>query len=151
VGQNGLLELKLFVPRFDDVIRHSAESCSEAQRFFLDIAFRMALIDTAGGERGTATFFCETPETALDVSYIGNVVTMFSSFARKQHNILLTANVQTAGLAEKLLARIAKKERPGRIVNLLEVGRLSAVQQAARNEFKSITRRMMSARVIKRK
>lgn len=149
VGQNGLLELKLFVPRFDNAVRPQAEACSEAQRFFLDIAFRMALIDVACGEQGTGTFICETPETALDFSYVSNVVAMFGSFAKKRHNILLSANIQNSGIAEKLIARIAKKDRTKHIVNLLELGRLSAVQQAARKEFKKIIRRMMTARVAK--
>jgi predicted RNA-binding Zn-ribbon protein involved in translation (DUF1610 family) len=149
VGQDGLLDLKLFVPRFDETVRPQADSCSEAQRFFLDIAFRMALIDAASGKRGTATFFCETPETALDMSYVRNVVSMFSSFAEKQHNILLTANVQTAGIAEKLLERIPMKERPRRIVNLLDYGRLSSVQKAAIDEFKEILKRMLTAPMVK--
>jgi len=149
IGQGGLLDLKLFVPRFADVVRPQADSCSEAQRFFLDIAFRMALIDAACGEHGTATFFCETPETALDMSYVRNVVSMFSAFAEKRHNILLTANVQTAGIAEKLLARIAKKDRPKHIVNLLDYGQLTTVQRDAIVEFKLIVKRMLTATMVK--
>jgi predicted RNA-binding Zn-ribbon protein involved in translation (DUF1610 family) len=149
IGQGGMLDLKLFVPKFADVVRPQADSCSEAQRFFLDIAFRMALIDTACGERGTATFICETPETALDMSYVRNVVSMFSAFAKKQHNIILTANIQTAGIAEKLLERLVKKERPGRIVNLLKYGRLSTVQEKAIDEFNAILRQMLNAKLVK--
>jgi predicted RNA-binding Zn-ribbon protein involved in translation (DUF1610 family) len=149
IGQGGMLDLKLFVPRFDGVVRQQDDSCSEAQRFFLDIAFRMSLIDAACGERGTATFFCETPETALDMSYVRNVVSMFSAFAEKRHNILLTANVQMAGIAEKLLERIPKKDRPDHIINLLDYGRLSTVQQEAINDFKTILKRMLTAKVVK--
>lgn len=149
VGQNGLLELKLFVPRFDEAVRSQPEACSEAQRFFLDIAFRMALIDLACGERGTGTFICETPETALDFSYVSNVVGMFASFAEKRHNILLSANIQLSGIAGKLIERIPKKERKKHIVNLLEVGRLSAVQHSARKEFARAVERMLSAPVKK--
>lgn len=147
VAQGGLMELKMFVPKFDDVVRPIAESCSEAQRFFLDIAFRMALIDAAGGERGTATFLCETPETALDVSYVDNVVAMFLSFSQRQHNTLLTANVQPSGIAEKLMAKVPKRDRKARMVNLLELGRLSGVQTRARPLFKSITDRMLNTAV----
>lgn len=142
VERGGLMELKLFVPRFDNALRDEEAKCSEAQRFFLDIAFRMALIDVAGGDRGTATFICETPETALDVSYIDNVVSMFMSFAKRQHNILLTANIQAAGIAENMLARLPKDVRMKHVVNLLELGRLSAVQKSASSRFKSILRRI---------
>jgi hypothetical protein len=109
----------------------------------------MALIDLACGDRGTATFICETPETALDFSYVNNVVRMFASFAKKRHNILLSANIQNSGIAEKLIARIAKRDRRKHIVNLLEVGRLSAVQQSARHDFATAINRMLSARVAK--
>jgi hypothetical protein len=151
VSQGGLLDLKLFVPKFDDVLRETPESCSEAQRFFLDIAFRMALIDAAGGDRGTATFICETPETALDITYVENVVEMFSSFAQRQHNMLLTANVQPLGIAEKLLIRSPKTERPARIVDLLQVGRLSTVQQEGSRQIKQVVDRIMTAPKVSRR
>lgn len=68
-----LLSLGGFVPEFDGHRRDTPESCSEAQRFFLDIAFRMALIDSASTLAGyPAIFLCETPENALDISYIDN-------------------------------------------------------------------------------
>jgi hypothetical protein len=143
VDQPGLLRLKRFVPLFKGVQRPEAEYCSEAQRFFLDIAFRMALIDAAGGEDGTATFFCETPETALDISYVDNVVEMFTAFAKKQHNVLLTANLQSEGIAEKLLGKVAVSERKKRIVNLLSIGVLSSVQEKARSKFERVLNKML--------
>lgn len=39
------LSMDLYVPKFNDQIRTEPETCSEAQRFFLDIAFRMSVID----------------------------------------------------------------------------------------------------------
>lgn len=149
VGQGGLLDLKLFVPRFDNVVRRQGDSCSEAQRFFLDIAFRLALIDAACGERGAATFFCETPENALDMSYIRNVVTMFMNFARRRHNILLTANVQTAGIAERILERLPKRNRENHIMNLLKYGRLSTVQRAAIGELNATLKRISNAKMVR--
>lgn len=145
VERNGLLDLKLFVPRFDDTVRSEPESCSEAQRFFLDIAFRMALIDAACGASGTGTFICETPETALDFSYVNNVVSMFASFSKKRHNILLSANIQNHGIAEEIIARVPKQARPAHIVNLLDLGRLSEVQIKAQKDFRKIIKRMLSA------
>jgi hypothetical protein len=143
IGQKALLELKLFVPSFDGIVRPTPESCSEAQRFFLDIAFRLSLIASASNCEGT--FFCETPETALDISYIDNVVTMFSTFSKKRHNILLTANVQTSGIAEKIVTRLPKAERQQHVIDLLQVGRLSDVQVGATKAFRRAIRRMMTA------
>ena len=59
------LDLSLFVPKFQGHVRPTEQSCSEAQRFFLDIAFRMAMMEVA--TEGTATqtsFVCETPESS---------------------------------------------------------------------------------------
>jgi hypothetical protein len=119
-----------FVPEFDETLRETPDSCSEAQRFFLDIAFRMALLDYASAKPGTpATFLCETPETALDMSYVDNVVEMFAGFAKGGHTILLTANVQRAGIAEELMKKVRKPQRRHRVLNLLDIGQLTEVHK----------------------
>jgi hypothetical protein len=106
------------------------QSCSEAQRFFLDIAFRMAMMEVATEATDTKTsFVCETPESALDLSYIDNVVTMFDRFERNGHTVLLSTNVQRGGVAEGLIKNTPLAERSQRIVNLLDIGRLSDVQR----------------------
>jgi hypothetical protein len=148
VNQDGLVDLKLYVPRFDGSIRPDPESCSEAQRFFLDIAFRMALIDAACGPDGKGTFICETPETALDFSYVNNVVQMFTAFSRQGHNILFSANIQTHGIAQKVLARLPLEERRNHVVNLFEVGRLSAVHRDAQKDFVEVIKQIFSAKFI---
>jgi hypothetical protein len=137
------LDLKLFVPEFNGKIRDTEESCSEAQRFFLDIAFRMALIDLATEIGGSvATFLCETPESALDLSYIDNVVEMFARFAGRAHTLLLTTNIQRHGLAERLLSTV-EGDRRKRVVNLLEVGQLSEVQRRRRRELNAAVKSMV--------
>lgn len=132
----GMVDLDLSVPSFNDTVRPNPESCSEAERFFLDIAYRMSLIDFTSGETGRGTFICETPETALDFSYVDNVVRMFNSFVIDGNNLLLSANIQTEGIAKKLLANTTKGARSSHIVNLIEFGRLSNVQEAAIKQFK---------------
>ena len=141
-----LLSLSGFVPEFDGHRRDSPESCSEAQRFFLDIAFRMALIHSASESGGyRATFLCETPETALDISYIDNVVAMFASFTNEGHNVLLTANIQPNGIAGKLLRSIPEGKRAERVLNLLKVGQLSNVQVAARKLLERIVKQTVGS------
>lgn len=119
-----------FVPEFNGIERKNSDSCSEAQRFFLDIAFRMALIElTAQRRNEKATFICETPESALDVSYVDNVVKMFQQFVEKGHTLILTANIQEIGLAEKLLKNQSSSQKKKRVLNLLKIGQLSEVHQ----------------------
>jgi hypothetical protein len=124
------LDISLYVPKFDDQIRATPESCSEAQRFFLDIAFRMAMIDLCyrlGDSRGS--FICETPENALDIAYVDNVAEMFRSFSRNGHVLLATSNLQPGALAGPLLAEYTLDQRKESTLNLLEYGVLSKVQK----------------------
>lgn len=139
-----LLGLTAFVPEFDGSPRTTPESCSEAQRFFLDIAFRMALIDMATSLSGSpATFLCETPENALDVSYIDNVVAMFKQFSSNRHALFFTANLQHRGIAQKIMADVVPTQRVGRVINLLDIGRLSDVQKRAIKTLRELARKVI--------
>jgi hypothetical protein len=139
-----LLNLTRFVPKFNGCARENPETCSEAQRFFLDIAFRMALIDLSSAfSDKPGTFLCETPETALDMSYVDNVVRMFDRFSEEGHSLLLTANIQPNGIAAKLLASVSKRNRPSHILNLLDIGQLSDVHVATLPKLRATVRKTL--------
>lgn len=126
------VDFEYLIPVFDNESRKTPEDCSEAQRFFLDIAFRMALIILNQKLTNTsATFICETPESALDVSYVNNVTKMFFGFIHEQNTLILTNNLQRLGLAYLLVenAKSAESKTDYVIFDLLEVGKLSDVQQ----------------------
>jgi len=125
------LDLDLYIPKFADKVRPNPHSCSESQRFFLDIAFRMAIIDLAKQlSNSSGSFICETPESALDIAYIGNVAGMFNIFAEHGHSILSTSNIQPGSLAKPILSKYTKKQRLESILNLMEYGSLTDVQRA---------------------
>lgn len=127
------VDIDYLIPKFDDEIRKSAEDCSEAQRFFLDIAFRMSLIilnKELTGESGT--FICETPESALDISYVKNVVKMFCQFM-DNNSLILSNNLQRLGLAQELTAAWDRENTS--IFDLLEHGKLSEVQKNSSELF----------------
>jgi hypothetical protein len=127
------LNLKLFVPLFNNRIRKTPESCSEAQRFFLDIAFRMALIELISElSKYKGSFICETPEDALDITYTNNVSDMFQLFAWQNKNtLLLTSNIQVEGIAQSILSKVkGKKHKLESFLNLIDIGNLSEVQSS---------------------
>ena len=125
-----------FVPKYADIERKRPDACSESERFFLDIAFRMALVDLAGVLSNTrGTFICETPENALDLAYTDNVAEMFSKFAVREFSILLTANIQLGGVAKPLLGKYPPADRIKRVFNLIEAGVTTQVQQRKEREF----------------
>lgn len=139
-----LVVLMRFVPKFNDVERPTPESCSEAQRFFLDIAFRLALIDIASDPpKGAGTFLCETPETALDLTYVENVVTMLARFAKEGHSSVFSVNIQEGGIGQQLLSTIPKKQRASHVLNLIEIGNLSAVQEQRREKIDRAVKKML--------
>jgi hypothetical protein len=127
----------VLVPSFGGTARTEPHKCSESQRFFLDIAFRMAVLDSVHELSGEGvTFICETPENSLDMAYAENVAEMFSKFSTAGCFSLLTANLQSGGVAEPLLAKArTRAERERRLINLLEYSRLSSVQENARPKF----------------
>lgn len=139
------IPLSRFIPSFEGTPREKPDSCSEAQRFFLDIAFRMALIEFAShSPNEKASFICETPENALDISYVDNVVHMFDEFCKNGYNILLTANIQQNGLAQKIMNLLPAKEKNNHLVNMLNIGRLSKVQQNALPMLEEVIRSMLN-------
>jgi DNA repair exonuclease SbcCD ATPase subunit len=69
---------------------------SESQRFFLDIALRMALIQYMVQSGGC--LLVDTPEGALDIAYENRAGKMFARYAQKGSQLLLTANINTSRL-----------------------------------------------------
>jgi hypothetical protein len=55
--------------------------CSESQREFIDLAFRMALMETAAGADGDAMLVLETPEASLDSLFVTEAGALFRRFA----------------------------------------------------------------------
>jgi DNA repair exonuclease SbcCD ATPase subunit len=81
-----------------DTARREQYQLSESQRFFVDIALRMALIELTSREERTACLLIDTPEGALDIAYESRAGEMFADFVLHGFNIILTANINTSRL-----------------------------------------------------
>lgn len=84
----------------DDQLRSSAQRLSESQRFFIDIALRMALSESM--TEGASTLLIDTPEGSLDIAYEARAGQMFNSFAVAGNYILMTANLRSSALLMNL-------------------------------------------------
>jgi hypothetical protein len=84
--------------------RRAEDALSESQRFFLDIALRMALVGqmARGGE---GVFYVDTPEGSLDIAYEARAGDMFGRFVRDNHRLVMTANINTSQLLQRLAER----------------------------------------------
>jgi hypothetical protein len=123
-------------PRFYGKERGSMSQVSESQRFFLDQAFRMALITWFAERTGQLAFYIvETPEGSLDLAYERNVADMYTEFSDYGHSIIVTSNLNSSnflrGLYKNLGDEIAGKSE--RTLDLLRFGHLSDVQRQERH------------------
>jgi hypothetical protein len=91
----------------DDKLRTSPERLSESQRFFLDIALRMALGESM--TEGASTLLIDTPEGSLDIAYEARAGQMFNNFAKAGNYIVMTANLRTSELLMNL-ARLSGRD-----------------------------------------
>ena len=98
VGVNLLLEVK-------SSARRQVHQLSESQRFFVDMALRMAMIKYMSAPENKGTFFVDTPEGSLDIAYESRAGDMFAQFVNDGFRILLTANINTS----RLLLSLAEK------------------------------------------
>lgn len=104
--------------------RKVAHQLSESQRYFVDIAIRMALIELC---TKSATILIDTPEGSLDIAYESRAGKMFADFAKDSYKVILTANINSSQLLKEL-ATICKKKRMT-IERMTEWTTLSEVQQ----------------------
>ncbi len=86
-----------------DTARTASHHVSESQRFFLDIALRMALAVHLSNKNNSALMLIDTPEGSLDIAYESRVGRMFSEFVSEfNQNILMTANINSSQLLVSL-------------------------------------------------
>jgi DNA repair exonuclease SbcCD ATPase subunit len=123
--------------------RREVTALSESQRFFLDIALRMALVEQMTSAHDRTTIYIDTPEGSLDIAYEARAGAMFGEFVLGGNNMIMTANIN----ANQLLVRLA--ERCGRqnmkLVRMTEWASLTEVQAAEEHLFEEAFQRIESA------
>ena len=134
-----------YVPEINGQVRKGIWSVSESQRFFIDQAFRMAVIDYLQNEIGRfSTFFItETPEGSLDIAYESQVAMMFKIFAESNNKIIFTSNLNSSNFLKELYKSIPKEERTLRTLDLLKKGKVTRVQRNKWNQLENIVKEIM--------
>jgi DNA repair exonuclease SbcCD ATPase subunit len=85
-----------------DTPRRQHQALSESQRYFLDIALRMALARQMAGPGRGACLYIDTPEGSLDIAYESRAGSMFGRFVRLGHQLIMTANINSSQLLLRL-------------------------------------------------
>lgn len=106
--------------------RRTEDALSESQRFFIDIALRMAIARhlTNGGD--PACLYVDTPEGSLDIAYERRAGSMFANFVGGGDRVVMTANINSS----QLLLRLAEACGPAKmaLLRMTEWTSLSDVQ-----------------------
>lgn len=115
--------------------RRNESQLSESQRFFIDIALRMALAQHVSSPSSRAMLFIDTPEGSLDIAYEDRAGQMFAEFVGSGHAMLMTANINSS----KLLTTLAKSctSEKMTLVQMTDWTELSDVQQRATDMFRN--------------
>ncbi|MDZ4816869.1 MAG: hypothetical protein SGI71_11460 [Verrucomicrobiota bacterium] len=148
-GKRGAPQVKAphaaFFPVVSGHTRPSAQALSDAQRSFVDLAFRMAVIDVWHQiTKGTVTMIVETPEGAVDIAYMERVATMIRTFGDQGHTLIITTNLNNDIFLPEVMARWLKPDRAAHVLNLLEQGNPRPVQTAHKPHFDAILRKVDS-------
>jgi energy-coupling factor transporter ATP-binding protein EcfA2 len=88
--------------------RRAEDQLSESQRFFLDIALRMALVAEMSSPEQPGAMYVDTPEGSLDIAYEARAGDMLGTYACDGHTLIMTANINTSKLLERLALKCGK-------------------------------------------
>ena len=110
---------------------------SESQRFFLDIALRMALAIFLSEKKNGATMLVDTPEGSLDIAYESRVGNMFAEYTSVYYqNLFMTANINASQLLLSLAEKCGKDKMKFR--RMLEWTDPSEIQKEGEHLFKKV-------------
>jgi len=84
------------------VKRRADYQLAESQRFFIDIALRMAFARFASVQGSKASLYIDTPEGSLDLAYEAQAGKMIAKFATEGHRVFMTANINTSQLLHSI-------------------------------------------------
>jgi hypothetical protein len=124
----------------NDTLRLAEDALSESQRFFVEIALRMALVQQMTSPESPGTLYIDTPEGSLDIAYEGRAGRMFGLFVRDGYQLIMTANINTSQLLLKLAETCGSARM--RLLRMTEWTSLSEVQAAAEDLFNDAFRQI---------
>ncbi len=125
------------VLELENTARTASFQLSESQRFFLDIALRMALSIFLSKDNNEATMLIDTPEGSLDIAYESRVGKMFAEYVKNYNqNILMTANINASQLLITLAEECKKSNMKFR--RMLDWTDLSPIQKQGEHLFEKV-------------
>lgn len=116
-----------FILQIDDTNRDNEFELSESQRFFIDIALRMAIVTFVCKQtKASTSMLIDTPEGSLDIAYETNAGSMFYEYVAENQKMIITANLNSSGLIQTLATKT--KLDKFELISMLKWAKLSSVQ-----------------------
>jgi DNA repair exonuclease SbcCD ATPase subunit len=135
-GVNLVLEVR-------STARRQHYQLSESQKFFIDIALRMALVQQMSSEHCKASLLIDTPEGSLDIAYESRAGNMFARFVENGFNIIMSANINSSQLLQSLAKKCGRSKMV--MIRMTSWTELSDVQVAEENLFKKAYNQVQEA------
>ena len=150
VGQEGELieyaafEMDMTGSNFETTHRRTGpEQVSESQREFIDLSFRMALMDIASKTGGTLVI--DAPESSLDAVFATRAADVLISFCEtsSDNRLVVTSNLVDGDMIPELLRKASiQSDRDPRIIDLLEIATPTAATRHLHDEYVTVRRRL---------
>lgn len=121
----------------EPVRRDGPGQVSESQREFIDLAFRMALIEVAGYQ-GSGTLVIDAPESSLDAVFVNRAAEVLGRFAlaTKDNRLIVTSNILQGELLPDLVVSSTNEATIPQIIDLFEEGYPTAAIVKLEGEYK---------------
>lgn len=129
-----------------EFVRRRADQVSLSQREYLDIIFRMAIIDVLSSSGGTLVV--DGPEGSVDAVFAERAGDLFSSFAAgPELNAILACNIVEGGFIPQVLRLYpTAAARRSRVVNLIKSAAPTAALRELRPEYELKVEQILSER-----
>jgi hypothetical protein len=141
-------DLELSGTNFPSPVRRDGpDQVSESQREFIDLAFRMALMEIGGQSKG-GSLIIDAPESSLDAVFVSRAAAVLSRFASRSHHnrLLITTNITEGTLVPKLLANCTTEaDRADRVVDLFEIAVPTAAVREMRAEYDKVRAMLLNS------
>lgn len=125
--------------------RDQADEVSESQRVFIDIAFRIALVD-ACATLGSGTLVVDAPEGSLDAIFASNAAALLSFFTHRNsdNRLVIASNLVEGSLLPELAARSSIRDaNDERLINLLDLAAPTAAVLQRGAEYREVLARAL--------
>lgn len=126
--------------------RDSGDDVSESQRVFIDIAFRIALVESCVSS-GAGTMVVDAPEGSLDAVFSTNAATLLFAFVSSEvydRRLVVATNLIDGTMLPKLteLGGIGDAADP-RLINLLDLAAPTAAVIERGDEYRAVLERAL--------